>query len=578
MAKTSTRKAAQRFDIDAIRRLSGETTFARGSAYHAAGRVAILSSHAGRITAKVFGSETYDASLAQGVDHPAGDCSCPAFAGIGWCKHLVAVALAANDLADGETSGSRPDPVRDHLRSLSAETLVEMVLEQAGKDPGLRRRLELAAAMTQGDDAMIHAHLKKAITAATRTDGIEYRRVRSWVRGIGDFLDRIEDLLDGGRAQLGLDLLEHVLDRMAPALAEIDDSDGDGMALFGRAEKLHLQACQTVRPDPVALARRLFRRETESLTDAFSGSTGTYGDVLGREGLAEYRRLAEAAWAQLPSRRADDRRASQDHEYASKRHALFSILDDLAETDGDFDRRVALLTKDLSSVSGYEKLVDLCLAHGRPEAAVKWAEEGLWLFQGVSAELLSRKAVSLYRRSGRTAEAEALLWRCFDRRPSSHLLNELKVLAGGDAGGAVLDRAVAVMRQRLAGRQKTGQWWGGFSDADFLVEILLAQGRLAEAWAVTDAHDCQARTVLAVAAASETTEPAKVVALYEQLVERHVGHTTQAGYEEACRLIDTIGRIRKDRTETAIHAAYVAELKTRHKAKRNFMKLLASRA
>jgi uncharacterized Zn finger protein len=577
MAKTSTPKAAYRFDIDALRRLSGETTFARGSAYHAAGRVEILSNHAGRITARVFGSETYKATLEPDADLPGGTCSCPAFASIGCCKHLVAVALAADDLVSGETSGSRPDPVRDHLRSLSAEALVEIVLEQAGKEPGLRRRLELAAAMTQGDDATIHAQLKKAIIAATRTDGIEYRRVRGWVRGIWDLLDRIEDLLDGGRAQLGLDLLEHVLDRMGPALGEIDDSDGSGIALLGRAENLHLRVCAAVRPDPVALAQRLFRRELESITDAFSDSAGIYGDVLGRDGLAEYRRLAEAAWAQLPSRRADDRRTSQEYEHVSRRYTLFSILDGFAEADGDFDLRVALLTKDLSTVGAYEKLVELCLEHGRPEAALKWADEGLWLFQDVSAERLSRKTASLYCHSGRKAEAEALLWRCFERRPSFHLLDELKALAGGDADGAVLDRAIDVMRQRLAGRPKTGQWWGAFADADFLVQIFLAKGRLAEAWAVTDAHDCQERTLLAVAAASEAAEPAKVIALYEQLVERHVGHTTQAGYEEACRLIDRIGDIRKDRAETAIHAAYLAELATRHKAKRNFMKLLAAR-
>ncbi len=125
--------------------------------------------------------------------------------------------------------------------------------------------------------------------------------------------------------------------------------------------------------------------------------------------------------AQLPTRRVDDRQPSGDHGLSSKQYGLFTILDRLAEEDGDFDRRIALLTKDLSAAAAYDKLVELCLAHGRREAALKWAEEGLWLFQDISAERLSRKTASLYHESGRTADAEALLWRCFDRRPSVHL-------------------------------------------------------------------------------------------------------------------------------------------------------------
>ena len=580
MAKRSIPKAAPRFDIDVLRRLSGETTFARGSSYHAAGRVEILSSRAGRITAKVFGSETYEASLKPDTDHPAGDCSCPAFAGVGWCKHLVAVALAANDLASGETSrpDGRLDPVRDHLRSLGIEALIELVLEQAKADSALMRRLELAAASARGDDTAIAAQLKKAITAATRTtDYIDYGKVRSWARPIGDLLDEIEQLLDSGRHQLGLDLLEHFLDRMEQALASIDDSNGHGIGLLERAAELHLRACEVVRPDPVTLARQLFRRETESFGDAFHRAANIYADALGRDGKAEYRRLAEAVWAQLPPRRADDRQLSQNHEFSSKHYGLLAILDRLAEEDGDIDRRIALLTKDLSRVTAYEQLVELCLEHGRREAALTWAEEGLWLFQDFMAEPLALRTVGLYLDDGRKADAEALLWRCFERAPSRRVLDKLNATAGNVSNGEILDRAIAVMRRRLADRPKTKRWWGGFSDTDFLVEIFLAEGRLAEAWAVTDAHDCQERTILAVAAASEATEPAKVIAFYEQLVERRVRHTTQVGYEEACRLIDRIGRIRKDRAETAVHAAYLSELATRHKAKRNFMKLLAAR-
>jgi uncharacterized Zn finger protein len=568
-----------RFDVDALRDRAGEAAFARGTAYHAAGRVELVSIQARRIAARVLGTEVYDATLKiAGADFD-GTCTCRAFEDWGFCKHLVAAALAVNDLASGDTLHSRGplDPIRDHLRSLKAGALIDLVLEQAGKDPALRRRLELTAALTQGDDGRIRTQLKKAITAATRTDGVEYRRVRKWSRAIGDLLDEIETLLDGGRAQLGFDLLEHFLNRMQQALGEIDDSDGDGIALFGRAENLHLRACEAVRPDPVALAQALFKREMESDSDAFSGAAGTYADVLGREGTAEYRRLAAAAWAQIPSRRADDRRASQDYEHASKRYTLFSILDRFAEEDGDIDARVALRTQDLSTAQAYESLVELHRVHHRLEAALKWAEEGLWLFQDASADRLARQASGLYLQLGRKADAEAILWRCFEAKPHPATLRQLEEMAGPDGANAVLDRTIAVMERRLSGRQAMAGSWG-YSDSDFLIELLLAGGRLAQAWAVLEQHGSVDRTLLALAAASEATDPLKVITVYEQLVERYVGTTIQGNYEEACRLIDRIGRVRRERGETAIHATYLAELATRHKAKRNFMKLLAARA
>ncbi|HMG51296.1 MAG TPA: SWIM zinc finger family protein [Inquilinus sp.] len=570
--------AAPRFDVDALRGRAGEEVFARGAAYHAAGRVELASIQAGRVAARVLGSQIYDADLKiVGTDF-RGTCTCRAFEGRGFCKHLVAVALAANDPASREASHSRGplDPIRDHLRNLEAGALVDLVLEQAGKDPALRRRLELAAALTQGDDGTIRAQLKKAITAATRTDGVDYRRVRNWSRAIGDLLDEIETLLDGGRAQLGLDLLEHVLDRMQQALNEIDDSDGAGIALLGRAENLHLRACEAARPNPVALAQALFKREMESASDAFLGAAGTYADVLGREGTAEYRRLAEAAWAQIPSRRADDRHASQDYDYASRRYTLFSILDRFAEREGDIDARVALRIQDLSTAQAYESLVELHSAHHRVEAALKWAEEGLRLFQDASADRLARQAAALYLQLGRKADAEAILWRCFEAKPHPATLRQLEVLAGPDGANAVLDRTIAVMERRLAGRQTMAGSWG-YSDSDFLIELLLAGGRLAEAWAVVEKHGSVDRTLLALAAASEATDPLKVITVYERLVERCVRSTIQQNYEEACRLIDRIDRVRQDRGETAIHAAYLADLAARHKAKRNFIKLLAAR-
>ena len=85
-----------RYEDRQLRRLAGETTYARGAAYAKEGRVRLLSIGPTAVRAEVTGSELY-AVVLQGTDDDIwGDCDCPAYDDYGFCKHLVAVALAVN--------------------------------------------------------------------------------------------------------------------------------------------------------------------------------------------------------------------------------------------------------------------------------------------------------------------------------------------------------------------------------------------------------------------------------------------------------------------------------------------------
>ena len=48
--------------------------------------------------AQVAGTEDYRTELTGRGEDFDGECSCPAFEDWGFCKHMVATALAANDL------------------------------------------------------------------------------------------------------------------------------------------------------------------------------------------------------------------------------------------------------------------------------------------------------------------------------------------------------------------------------------------------------------------------------------------------------------------------------------------------
>jgi hypothetical protein len=170
-ARDRKRHVPPRFDPAALRALAGGAVFGRGEDYARSGRVELLSDDGERVRARVLGTEVYRVALRGRGREFEGECSCPAFADHGFCKHLVATALAANAAGeDGEAVPDRIGAIRAHLRAQGADRLAEMVLDLAERDPALLDRLDLAAsAAAPGDPAEVAERCRAALTRALRT-------------------------------------------------------------------------------------------------------------------------------------------------------------------------------------------------------------------------------------------------------------------------------------------------------------------------------------------------------------------------------------------------------------------------
>ena len=421
----------------------------------------------------VTGSEVYRRELV-GAGKFLWPVSCPAFSDAGFGKHLVATALTANSLGSAglEQVSSRFGKIREHLRARGVERLIQMIVGLAEHDPMLLKELELSVAAANADDTTLFAQFKKAITEATRTHGfVEYYEMRDWAQGIDTVLGQLESLVENGRAAVVLRLLDHLFARMDQALDNIDDFDGAGAGTCVRAREIHLAACRQARPDPIALARDLFAREVNSDWELFYGASAAYQDVLGDTGLAEYRKLASAAWHKIKPLRATGRQAVDD-QYGA-RFALAAVLEGFAEREGDVDGIIAIRTKDLSTAYDYLGIAQLCLENARESEALKWAEEGLWQFEDDPDERLIFFASDLYRRTGREEDADNLLWRTFERRPSIALYERLKSAARADRTSlnALRDRAFGWLRAQVAGSGARG--WS--SPAELLVRLAMTK-------------------------------------------------------------------------------------------------------
>lgn len=546
-----------RFDPAALRACAGDAVFRRGEAYHSDGAVTLLGVNGKRVLAEVSGSENYRTVVTGSGAQIGGECSCRAFEDWGFCKHMVAAALAANQAgpeADGADALSR---IREHLGTQSVDRLVDIILDVAENDPALFQRLELQSVAARGDSKTLERRLKDAIDRTTRVSGfLDYGAVGGWAGEVHAALEAIGSLAATEHAPIALRLSLRAIDRITSALGHIDDSDGHGGSLLEQACNIHFAAAERARPEPVRFARDLFAREVEDEFGIFAGAVRRYAEVLGETGLAEYRRLAMAAWEKLPPRDHRQRDAGGDY------HGLMDTLDFFAEQDGDVDMRIALRRKDLSSPWDYLGLAELCVAQGRPEQGLKYAEEGLWVFEDDRPdERLVLFTADHLLRAGRQTEAEAHLWRAFEKQPSHALYDRLR----GTGGVAARDRALERLKAGLGTKQFR---WD--SPSDFYIRILMQERMFDAAWQAVRIHSASVGVQEELARACEKTHPREAIAVYAARVDQLAGLGGNPAYEEVVALI---GRMATLRSEAEQHE-YVATVKQRFGRKRNLMKLL----
>jgi hypothetical protein len=105
---------------------------------------------------------------------------------------------------------------------------------------------------------------------------------------------------------------------------------------------------------------------------------------------------------------------------------------------------------------------------------------------------------------------------------------------------------------------------------------MMADGLLAETWIIVNGYGCSETLRRELAEASEQSHPAEALKVYTGHVEHMVRLGGQGNYEQACRLIGRMRRLREGLGQTAQYNGYLYDLMSRHKAKRNFMKLLTA--
>ena len=577
-------------DLAALRRMAGTRSYARGEEYFARGQVRSLAEYAGTIVANVHGTREYRVKLrAEGRDIDY-SCTCPVGDDGEFCKHCVAVGLAW--LNEARAQGGKPtkekpakakpaitmDDVRAHLAGQEKEKLVALLMEYAMEDERLRQRLLMKAAR-KGPKGLDLATYRKALENALDAGRfVEYGEVHGYAQSIGEAIDSVEELLKEGHAAAVIELAEHALAAVEAAIESVDDSDGYMGEILERLQALHLEACTKARPDPEELAQRLFEWELRTDWDTFYGAAERYAGVLGKEGLALYRGLAEDQWERVPALSP----GAKDVQTYGKRFRITHIMETLARVSGDVEALVAIKRRDLSSAWAHVEIAEIYRQARKHDLALEWAERGLQAFPLRTDARLGEFLMTEYHRRKRHEDAMAIAWAGFAEMPFLSQYQSLKGHADrNDTWPAWREKALARLRagpaRPEAGVNARTQRWGAPAREDHseLVRIFLWEKDIEAAWREAKAGGCASDLWLELAVKREKSHPEDALPVYRDRIAPTLGRKHNEAYREAIGLLRKVRVLMVRLGRAGEFASYLESVRLAHKPKRNFMKLLA---
>ena len=571
-----------------LKELTDDGSWKRGVDYSEGRNVLTLVKDKGTIVARVSGTRNYNVKLWMDGDELCGTCDCPMGDEGVFCKHCVAVGLTYLDGEAGvggrEAGGQEADgagreitlvDVREYLSRQKTGTLVDIIAEQALEDDGLRERLIMKAARSRQRKVDTKA-FRKVIAQATNTRGfVDYHGAYGFSRRVENVVAGLADLLADGCAEEAVELTEYALKRAEEALGEMDDSDGYMGGIIERLEELHHKACVEARPETEKLARRRFEWELAPHWDTFHGAVETYADVLGKKGLAVYRKLAEAQWKNVPELKP----GQSDLAFDGHRYRLTSIMESLARADGDIEALVAVKRRNLSLAYHYLEIAQTYREAGKSDQALVWAEKGLAAFPERTDGRLREFLADEYHSRRRHEEAVQLIWANFFEHDGVENYAALKKHAErikqwprwrGQALELVRQR-IETIKARARGNRPD---WDGGPDHSTLVEIFLWEKDIDAAWQEAKRGGCSEYLWMKLAKLREKEHPADAVEVYKGQVEPIIARTNRSAYREAMGLIRKIGKLMKKLGRDDEFQHYKLYLAEKYKPKRTFVAML----
>jgi hypothetical protein len=511
-------------------------------------------------TAAIQARRVYQVRLTWAAGRLDGDCTCPDWGGGSFCKHLVAVGLAAID----EQGGPAPtDALDDFVASLDHEALGELVLHLVDRDQEARNVVLARAAAAGQADALDPEDLVRMVNEALVTGGsVDYRRSFDYARGVEAALDQLEELLGLGAADVVAPALLRATTRLRGITLHADDSAGVIGAAGQRAVELYARACREGNPAPGALARWLvkFRRDSPGWP---SVTLHDFVSAFDAKALTAYRRAVQKWSDAVPP------------ETRWSRFEVDRARLELADHDGDLNGAIGILSEDPEGIE-YGSIVERLLTADRVPEAVEWLDRAV-----AAGRLSSRfgpasnnywippaRAAEIYLRVQRPANAVAAARSGFSASPgvaSWRLLLEVGRAVRTEADHRAWGIGEA---ERLAARP--------YGSGAHLVEIALSEDRLDDAWSAAKRFGA-GHSWEALVKASQNERPAEAARLYVPKIEELLQHADTRRYAPAASMLATMRKLLVAAGEEGEFTTYLAGIRERFGRRPSLMAALTKR-
>lgn len=549
-------------------KLAGPGAYERGMGYYAEGRVTAVDSSERHTTAIVHGTEAYAVQLAHTHRQLDGACDCRASEGIDFCKHCVALALV---LQERQANGAVPDGgvdekrLKAYLEQQSPETLVKELIRASKRLPELRERMLLRA--TLATDSSPARHLKKAITRVTRPRELwDHRQVAAYFARIEATLENILSVSNQISPHVLLKTVIHGIGRIEKALEHVDDSGGYRFGTYHKLQQLHIEALRLVEWSPERKAQHLLDLVLGSDSDQFHDVPQAFAGAIEDEGLAAFYSQVEARLNAMPQL-SDDAEFSEKYPYLR----LSGYLKEQAAEIEDWDRLIDLEKATATNERDYRQLAALCLRNLDPKAAMQWLSKADAI-DGGSGPRAARLWTEVHVARGEWQDAVRAQQQVFWHEPEYRWYCDLLELA--ERAGCA-DAVRLETKAKLSEPQKRP--WLQAPCAFTLAEILRDEHDWEGSYQALLGHVNDTERLQEAARWLSEPAPNRARELYVLAIEASIAKKNKRGYQAAVSILIE-AKPCFDATRSGEFSAFVAQLRTTHRQKRNLMTALDARS
>ncbi len=333
----------------------------------------------------------------------------------------------------------------ENLEALGAQRLAELLMDIAEGDAATKRRLRLELTAQEAPETMA-AEVRKRLTQIARARSFaDWRKVRDLAADLEAQRRAIIDQVAKSDAAEALELMWRFMDLAEAVHERCDDSNGVIGDVFRDACRDLGPLTQAAKPDPVALADRVFTALNENGYGQYDHLIETLSPSLGAKGLDHLKgRFIELSKTPVEKPSSEKRKVIgwgtggplyEDEIKARSRESTIRLaLREIADAQGDVDAFIDQYDEKTRKVPRIAaEIARRLLAAGRAEEALRTIEAAEHRQSGWPDFDWEDARIDVLEALGRGDEAQAARWSCFERALSAeHLRAYLKRLPDFD--------------------------------------------------------------------------------------------------------------------------------------------------